>query len=128
VGLEEAAIRRCPFEEAEPKCARQRRFSRGAEWWGGCLRCTRPAPVGGSPGPAVHQDTGQVGSGGHQTNVDGGGRSGTDGTPRGWEAQWVQAVKLCPVGAVSLPGLWRSPGSPPSQGAAEKILVWPVTL
>ena len=36
--------------------------------------------------------------------------------------------KLCTVGAVHLSGLWRSSGSPPSQGAAEKVLVWPVTL
>ena len=59
-----------PLERSRPSC--------------GCLRCTRPAPDGGLPGPhcagevtSVHRATG---SGGHRANVDGGGRSGNDGS------------------------------------------------
>ena len=44
----------------------------------GCLRCTRPAPDGGSPEPSVPAGHRAVGSGGHRTSVDDGGRSGND--------------------------------------------------
>jgi hypothetical protein len=95
----------------------------------GPVHVNAPAPVAGAcaarvrrrmgaPGPAVHEGTGQEGSGGHRTNVDGGGRSDNDGATgaalhsggkrTGSNCGVVSRWARCPAGVVTLPQVRRS--------------------
>ena len=100
----------------------------------GCLRCTRPAPDGGSPGHAVHdgtctgrRDPAVIGP----TLTVAVGQATTVPPARhstGWGAMWVQAVKLCSVRR-AVP----SCGAPTGGTRAEQhrrweSLVWPAIL